>query len=251
MNALELIAGKPLDLESELPLYQQLEERILQAIAAEALEPDQPLPTEIALCEALGLSRATVRRCFEDLVERGCIVRRRGKGTFISRRPTPHGGPYLNFSDRMAAAGLYPSSQTISFERMDPPTFVKRRLRLGDNEQIFRIKRLRLADERPMTIDTVHIPCRICPALTEQDLKQSLYRIIAESTGTMPARADETLEAVSLTRQEAELLDADPGLASFLITRTTFDGSGMPFEVTRTVAPGDRNRYDFSTSGLR
>ena len=85
MDALTAIAREPLDSTSDTPLYRQLEDRILQVIASRMLGENDPLPPELAIGSALGLSRATVRRCFEDLVEDGRVVRRRGRGTWRPR----------------------------------------------------------------------------------------------------------------------------------------------------------------------
>src|SRR5690606_6271443 len=42
------------------------------------------LPSEGQLCENFGVSRITVRRALEELVQRRLVVRRRGVGTFVS-----------------------------------------------------------------------------------------------------------------------------------------------------------------------
>ena len=217
MDPLHLIAVEPLDPEAEAPLYQQLEQRLLQLIASGALGGETPLPTEMELCEAFGLSRATVRRCFADLVKEGRVVRRRGQGTFVAREKASHSGPFLNFSQRMASSGRTSSSRVVIFGQERAAGGVARRLRLEEGEPVYRICRVRLADGRPMTMDTSHVPC-------------SLF------------------EAVGLTDAEAEIFDMEAGSPAFLITRTTYDQHGLPFETAVTVAPGDRNSYEVSTS---
>lgn len=248
MDPLHLIAAEPLDPEAETPLYQQLEQRLLQLIASGALDGRAPLPTEMELCEAFGLSRATVRRCFADLVAEGRVVRRRGQGTFVAGGKASHSGPFLNFSQRMASSGRASSSRVVSFARERAAGGVARRLRLEDGAPVYRICRVRLADGRPMTMDTSHIPCSLCPDLSRDDLTGSLYALLAERSGLLPARADERFEAVGLTDVEAETFDMEAGSPAFLITRTTYDQHDLPFETAVTVAPGDRNSYEVSTS---
>ena len=249
MDLLGIITAEPLDTASDTPLYQQLEDRLLQLMAADALDRSTPLPTEAELCQAFGLSRATVRRCFADLVEEGRVVRRRGLGTFVAGGTgTPHAGPHLNFSQRMEAAGLTPSSQLLSLKEKGARPSIAQRLGVEPGTPVWRIRRLRLANGRPMTIDTAYVPRDLCGALTEADLERSLYALIAERAGVLPARADEVFEAVSLTEAEAGALGAEAGAPAFLITRTTYDAHDKPFEVSVTVAPGDRNRYAFSSA---
>lgn len=247
MDPLLLIAAEPLDPEAETPLYQQLEQRLLQLIASGALGGETPLPTEMELCKAFGLSRATVRRCFADLVEEGRVVRRRGQGTFVAGEKASHSGPFLNFSQRMASAGRTSSSRVVSLTTERAAGGVARRLRLEEGEPVYRICRVRLADGRPMTMDTSHVPCSLCPDLAQEDLTGSLYALLAARSGLLPARADERFEAVGLTDAEAEVFEVEAGSPAFLITRTTYDPHDRPFETAVTVAPGDRNSYEVST----
>lgn len=105
-----------------------------------------------------------------------------------------------------------------------------------------------MADRRPMTLDDVRVLESVCPVLAEADLdEQSLYALVARSTGTMPARADELFEVVCLTERQAALFDLDAGAPAFRITRVTYDADERPFELTVTLAPGDRNSYELSS----
>lgn len=252
MDLFALITDEPLDLTATTPLYRQLEERIERLILTGAVNSSTALPTELELASKLDLSRATVRRCFADLVDRGLVVRQRGRGTFVAPPSAQHGGPSLNFSQRMRATGLHPSSRTLSFTREQASPTVARALGVEVGTPLFHVERLRLADERPMTFDDVRVVQRVCPALAEEDLAhQSLYALIVQSSKTMPARADETFEAVGLKQREAEWFDLPVGSPAFRITRVTYDASGHAFEYTHTLAPGDRNRYNLSsTSGM-
>ncbi len=248
MNLFALITDEPLDLASATPLYQQLEDRIVRLIATGALGPETPLPTEVELSQKLSLSRATVRRCFADLVEQGRVIRRRGRGTFVAPPSAAHGGPSLNFSQRMIAAGLHPSSRTLSFCRDRATADIAHRLGVDVGEPLFHVERLRLADARPMTLDNVRVLEAVCPHLAEADLADhSLYALIAQSTGTMPARAEELFEAVGLTKEQSRFFNLSAGAPAFRITRVTYDVNERPFEVTVTLAPGDRNSYELSS----
>lgn len=248
MDLHALITDEPLDLTAATPLYRQLEDRIVRLIATGALGAESPLPTEMELAQRLHLSRATVRRCFADLVEQGRVVRRRGRGTFVAPPSATHGGPSLNFSQRMVAAGLHPSSRTLSFSRERAGDEVARKFKVDAGTPLFHVERLRLADRRPMTLDDVRVLESVCPVLAEADLdEQSLYALVARSTGTMPARADELFEVVCLTERQAALFDLDAGAPAFRITRVTYDADERPFELTVTLAPGDRNSYELSS----
>ena len=80
MDVMAVLEHEPFNLDSGIPLYMQLKDRILQIIATRSLDQQTPLPTEQEISQRLNLSRGTVRRCFKDLVDEGRVVRRRGLG---------------------------------------------------------------------------------------------------------------------------------------------------------------------------
>ena len=68
------------------PLYQQLRRSIRDAIEQKRLIADQALPAERDIAIDLGVSRITVRKAVDGLVEDGLLHRRHGVGTFVSSR---------------------------------------------------------------------------------------------------------------------------------------------------------------------
>ncbi|QIQ20230.1 MocR-like pyridoxine biosynthesis transcription factor PdxR [Zophobihabitans entericus] len=68
-----------------LPIYQQIIKLIEQKINSGQLLTGEKLPAERKLAELLGVNRSTVIRAFDELVERGVLIRRRGSGTTINQ----------------------------------------------------------------------------------------------------------------------------------------------------------------------
>src|SRR5688500_19945056 len=102
---------RPLDEASTLPLYQQLQRKLRAAIANRLLGPDDALPPERDLAEELAVSRITVRKAIEGLVEEGLLVRRQGSGTFVSNRVEKNFSKLTSFSEDMRARGRKPRSE--------------------------------------------------------------------------------------------------------------------------------------------
>src|SRR6201999_3774661 len=75
-----------LDESSSLPLYQQLQRALRQAIESRILSPDDALPPERDLASDFAVSRITVRKAIDVLVSEGMLVRRQGSGTFVCAR---------------------------------------------------------------------------------------------------------------------------------------------------------------------
>ncbi|MCI1666405.1 MAG: GntR family transcriptional regulator [Atopobiaceae bacterium] len=242
MDAIAAITDRPLDHGSDEPLYLQLERRILQVIATGGLDEKTPLPTEQQLCDALDVSRTTVRRCYQDLTETGSVTRRRREGTFVSPSSTRQNlGMLLNFSAEMTREGKEPSSKLMGLRKRTSSKGISRRLQVPDGTEVWEIKRLRLGNGIPMRLETAFVPCSLCPTLSERDLRKSLYARITEESGALPARAEEAYEAVCLDKKEADALDEKPGSPAFRVLRTSYDTLKRPFETSVLVEPADRN----------
>jgi GntR family transcriptional regulator len=229
-----------LDNLSAKPLYAQLAAKIASLIRSGDLTAGELLPSEPELCDALGISRSTVRLALAHLEEEGLLVRRRGKGTYVSGPKLLHQLSRLcSFTQQMAELGIQSTSKVLDFTVLDggneevPPGF---------NGKTFKIVRLRLTDGRPFMTDTAFIPVHIAPALTGEALEgRSLYDVVQEMTGIVPCRAHETYEAVKLTSEEAQLLEA-ASRAAFLVKRVSKMKSGAMFETAFMLIRGDRCR---------
>lgn len=80
--------AEELHVELPVPLYRQMCDVLRREIESQGLGPGTRLPTEKELAERFGVSLITVRGCLSELVREGILVRRQGRGTFVSsRRP--------------------------------------------------------------------------------------------------------------------------------------------------------------------
>lgn len=241
--------AKPLDKTSLEPLYLQLKQRILQVIAAHGIDAEEPLPSELLLCKKLHLSRATVRRCFKDLVDSGRVIRRRGQGSFVSYQPANQGlDTIFSFSNEMESSGQKPSSRVISLRRCAVAPSIAQHLRVRSDAEVWEIRRLRMGDGKPIRLEVAYVPVDICPDLSRDDLASSLYAHIAEASGGLPERAEELYEAVALDSREAKLLDAPAGAPAMRVIRVTFDNFGRAFEASVLIWPGTTTRLAVTTT---
>lgn len=77
---------KEIKKDSPLPLYYQLKQIIIEMIEAKKLGENERIPTEKALCEKYGISRATVRQALTELENEEYIYKIQGKGTFVAAK---------------------------------------------------------------------------------------------------------------------------------------------------------------------
>ncbi|WP_307739036.1 UTRA domain-containing protein [uncultured Parolsenella sp.] len=245
MTTVDILSRISLDPLSAEPLYRQLADSLSSLMTGGTLQPGDAMPTEDALCERLGVSRTTARTAYSELVDAGQVVRRPRKGTVVAEPKLPRSLDSLyNFSGEMAKLGMRPTSKVLGFDVTTPPDWAARRLGVPDDTPVYEIRRLRLADENPLLLESVWVPTRLCPGLTAKQLESSLYALISRASGVTPVEARETYEAVRMGAADARPFGLKEGEPAFIIRRTTLNERGEAFECSRIVAPGDRNRYE-------
>jgi GntR family transcriptional regulator len=229
-----------LDDRSDLPLYQQLQRALRQAIETHVLGPDDALPPERDLATDFSVSRITVRKAIDGLVSEGWLVRRQGSGTFVRARVEKNFSKLTSFSEDMRARGRNPRSVWLrrSAGTVTPEEALT--LRASPGTPVYRFHRIRFADDAPMALEYATILSSCLPSL--ESVESSLYTAL-ERAGNRPVRALQRLRAVLFTAEQAELLQAkerDPGL---LVERLGFLKDGGAVEFTQSYYRGDT--YDF------
>jgi GntR family transcriptional regulator len=235
-------AIETLDRASPVPLHSQLRAVIDGRIESGRWTADERVPSERELCEQFGVSRITVRQALHQLVVERRLVRVHGRGTFVASAPVKAQLlPLVGFSEDMSARGQHPGARVLRFEVAVPSMAVSRALRLSGGEEVFVLKRLRLANDRPMALETAYLPEKLCRALAGVDMAdRSLYRTLGETCGLTPWRALQQWQAVPCPSAEAKLLGIRGGTPVLQIQRTTFDNDGRTFEYVDSFVRGDR-----------
>ncbi|RDE09954.1 GntR family transcriptional regulator [Pelagibacterium lacus] len=225
------------------PLYLQLRRSIEEAVRSGLVGPGEALPSERDIAATAEVSRVTVRKAVQHLVADGILVQRRGSGTFVASqvpRVEQSLSSLTSFTEDMARRGLAAASQWLERGVFDPTNEETVILGLGAGEKVARIARLRIADGNPLAIERASLAATVLP--DPGTVGTSLYAKLDE-TGHRPVRAIQRIAAVSLGREDAQLLDVAPGAASLRIERTTYLPSGRIVELTRSIYRGDA--YDF------
>lgn len=225
------------------PRYVQLGRRLQDGIVSGLLEPGRPLPPEREIAQITDLSRVTVRKAIQTLVERGSIVQKQGSGSFVAPK-TPRMDQSLSrltsFSEDMERRGM--KAESIWLERgvfMPSPDDVMS-LGLEPEDSVSRLSRLRLADGRPLAIERASLPTSLLP--DPLAVETSLYDRLHQS-GHRPVRAIQKISAIVMEGRDAELLKVEAGVPGLRIERMSFLASGRKVEVTRSVYRGDA--YNF------
>src|SRR5829696_3371798 len=137
------------------------------------------IPPERRLASDLGVSRPTLRAVVDELVREGLLRRRHGSGTYVAEPKIALPLTMTSFTEDMARRGMRAGSRVLSFERISAGAKLGQRLRISPVDDVWAIRRLRLADDETMAIEFLHVPRRIAPTLTRRDLEgHSFYDLL-------------------------------------------------------------------------
>ena len=231
-----------LDRALPVPLYFQLKSLLLRQIETGELRPNDRLETEDHLARRHGVSRATVRQALAEMAQTGYLRREQGRGTFVAE-PRVQQGPreLTSFTEDMRGRGVRARSRVLSQGVVAADQAVAERLGLATGARVFRLERLRLADDEPLAIQIAFIPLEMAPGLTEERFEDaSLYEVLERKHGLVVASAHETHFAALLKRTEVRQLQARPGSPGLCAERVAYRPGGRPLEYTRSVMRADR-----------
>ena len=248
MNETKRWAEPAIDPESGFALYRQVKQDLIGRIDSGELSPGDALPSERELCERYGVSRPTLRQATQDLVRDGLLVVRRGVGTFVAQpRVRQQLGSVLGFTEKMTRDGRRASTRVLErgLHRSDElDASIAAELQLDAKATVLRVVRLRLADDIPVMIETLHISPDRFPGIADLDLETtSLYQALRERFHIQITQLRETLEPVLLSEGDGKLLHARGRSPSIQATITSFDNAGRPVEHTISRVRGDSSQY--------
>lgn len=236
--------------DSATPLHAQITEALQLQIKAGELKAGENFPSERELAERFGVSRMTVRQALQRLRHDGLIYHERGVGTFVANRKIDvHTRNLSGFSEEMISLGLTPSSRVLQLKREIADERIAQDLDLATSDEVFRLERLRLADDEPMAFETTYLAAQFCPELDKIDLtKNSLYQVLVEEYNLQMHHAAESLEAAAATSFVAKQLGIKTGSPVLVVHRVVYSEANQPIESAHTTYRADRYRATFYLS---
>lgn len=217
-----------LDRSSPVPLYFQLSKELRAAIDDGTLRTGSRLANEIHLADRLGLSRPTVRRALQELVDSGLLVRRRGVGTQVVHPHMSRPMALTSLHDDLIRSGQNSTTRVLEHRIAPGDPDVTRTLGLPAGAMVLTLRRLRLAGGEPMAILNNHLPAALAPD-PDRLATDGLYQCLADQ-GVHLRVAHQSVGARLATTAEARLLHERPRAALVTMERTAFDDGGTVVE---------------------
>lgn len=218
-----------LDRSSPIPLYFQVAQELEKAITSGQLGPGAKLPNEISLADNFGLSRPTMRRAIQELVDKGLLVRKRGVGTQVVHGEVSRPVELTSLFDDLTRAGQAPRTTLLTREIIPADDQMAVQLDITPGKDILHLRRLRYANGEPLAIMENFLPEDLSD-LPEKDLEErGLYQMM-RSRGIHIRVAKQRIGARTGTTEECRLLTERRGSPLLTMDRSTYDDSGRTVE---------------------
>jgi len=148
-----------------------------------------------------------------------------------------------SFTEDMRRRGMIPGSRTLELRTTSAGPWLGRIMHVSPSERIVIVKRLRLADDETMAIETLHVRASLVPGLSADDLEHhSFYTLLTERYGIDIVGGRQTIEPTVTDEEESTVLGVPLHSPAFLFERTTNSRAGEIVEYVRSLYRGDRYR---------
>ena len=232
-----------IDKDSKTPLYIQLMNILIHKIE-HSMQEDDKLDSERDICLRSDVSRTTVRQALDELEKRKYIYKVQGKGNFVSPKIAALDLTNVSsFTDQMKKLDKIPSSKLLAFEIIEPDHKIINKLNLKINSLVFKIIRLRLADDIPHMYEITYLPYDKFEGLTRELLTEnSMYNVLENKFNIKISSADEILESILINKIESIYLNVPQGNPGLKIERISYENN-IIVEYTVSIARADKFKY--------
>jgi GntR family transcriptional regulator len=230
--------------DKAIPLYYQLETILRNKIVSGDYAPEAAMPSEDALAEEYHVSRITVRQALSSLEQDGLVLRRRGKGTFVSAEARQVDLPrYTGSIEELMLMGLRTSTQVLDSAWIDPPEHIRERLKLT-GEKVLRIEKVRKLDNRPFSYVLNFLPPVVGEKLPMDLVKtKPMLMILEQDLGIRLSEADQSVKATLADASIAVLLDIRVGDPLLNSERIVYDIKKRPVEYVSSLYRADKYAF--------
>ena len=216
-------------------IYQQLADFIQGKRETNEYNFGAKIPSEREFSEIFKISRMTVRKAIDLLIEKGLLVRIQGKGTFVSKPKIDSPIDTIqSMKSFIQESGLIPSNKVLIAQKEKAGIKYSKIFHINPDDDIFLLFRLRLGNGEPIALEYTYIPYQRIPNIESYDCKQCSF-----------ASDCQHLEIVKVCSPQSTLLKLAEDSAVFMLLDTVTDTTGQVIEYTRSYV--GENTFTFSS----
>lgn len=198
------------------------------------------LPGERSLAISIGVSRMTLRRAIDLIIEEGLVERHPRSGTFITKPILTTEINYHSFAREIESRGMTSTSKIVSFKRVKANRRISTLLKIKENSEVFKVQRIRFGDGIPIAIEKLYISAAVISGLERKDVSGSLYKFFAEAYGVHLETVESTVTACLPDIQECIHLQIDEKVPCLRVKMVDYSQWGQPFMIAECTYRSDR-----------
>lgn len=223
--------------------YEKIAFDIKEDILSEKYKPNEQLPFEKELCEKYNVSKMTVKKALDLLVNDGLIIKRRGSGTFvkdITEKEIQRIIEKKQFSGLTTTSiGHKVTSKVLEFKIINATKEIADILKIEEDEFIYFVHRVRYVDDKAVVIEKTYIPLNLIPGMKLADVKKSIYGYIKDKLGLNIQSAHSTVRAMKNDELDRKYLNLEKDEPILEVERVAYLDNGKVFEYSFS-----RHRYN-------
>lgn len=227
--------------------YKDIAEDIRSAIMNGKYSVNEQLPLEKEMCSKYGVSRITIKKAVDELVNQGLVIKRRGSGTFVkgvdesSVQELSMAKQFSGFSE--SNKGKKVSSKVIKFEVISPTEEIAEKLQITTEDFVYHIIRARYSDDEPMVVEYTYMPINLIPGIKNDILMNSIYNYIEKDLNLKIKSAHRMIRAILPNDIEQEYLKIDKNFPILEVEQVGFLDNGQPFEYSYSHHRSDKAEF--------
>ena len=235
--------------KSGITLRHQIKDALINDLAS--LSYGAKILSEDILSEKFGVSRGTIRQAILELMHQGLLFRIQGKGTFKSGIAVYNSGFNItSLTEQLKRGGFTPGIKNISVSSLIPDENIRSLLMLETKEPVWKISRIRLANNVPISRCVAYLRMDIAPNLEVSDLEMSLIEMITKKFGLHIIKSENNCKAILSDKPLSKLLEIDVGSPILHVEHIAFGFDGRPVFVDISESIGDRYIQRFEQMGI-
>ena len=221
------------------PRYQQLKDLIIDRIAAGELRPNDRVPSEHELVDAMNVSRMTANRALRELHDEGYVERIAGRGTYVSDlRSQSHLVAVQNIADEIAERGHAHSATVLRQSRQRARGEVAKALHVEQGTDVFHLLLVHAENGAPVQVEDRHVLASFAPDCLAQDFTMTTPSAYLSSVAPLQ-EAEQVVRASMPNEAVRKSLAMDESEPTLVIVRRTWS-NGQPVTFGRFHHPGSR-----------
>jgi GntR family transcriptional regulator len=234
-----------IDRESHISMYSQIANYLESKISSGELKLDDKIPTEAEIMEMFKVSRVTARLAIDSLHEKGMVVRKQGKGTFVTDPVLQQDlGKFEGFYDSMIAKDFV--TKLIEMKVVDTPEYISSKLGKAFNRSLF-FKRIYFRKNDVYAYSHVYLPEEMAKTITwEIAEKNSGYTLLTQFSDHELKVANLAIRAFPADTEQCETLSVDMGEPILCLSRTSLSDDNLPIEHTKIFLRSDTSEFTIS-----